>query len=343
MNRDRLYLLLIWLFLGLLIAALSVWHPTHGTSPDSAHYLRLATDWRTYDGVFPPGYSLLIWLVSAVTSLSGLWASKVVNWLALGFFGWVWAGRVGAKQAAFLLGIWLLPGNLRIATYSWSETVFIVLLLESVWWLERSRANTLWVAGLLAALVWVRYVGLFMIVYNRFITVRRSDRWAIPLYVLGIALLLILNFSLTRYLFGGPRLLPTESWPDLLRMVGVAILNEVLLYNYRPGMNAKLFGLVLLGQGLVLAMLSWYVWRKRIWQPAQSHPNPLVRRLVGVGMVYFLTLFALRTLSPFDPLNERLMAPGSVCWLMALVLASQSQHSIISKSPEWAETLTNPS
>ena len=44
-----------------------------------------------------------------------------------------------------------------------------------------------------------------------------------------------------------------------------------------------------------------------------------------------------------DPLTERLMAPGSVCWLMALVLSIQSRHSIISKSPERAETRTNPS
>ncbi len=340
MNRDRLYLLLTWLLLGLLIAALSAWHPTHATSPDSAHYLRMATDWRTYDGIFPPGYSLLIWLVSSVTSLPGLWASKLVNWLALGFFGWAWAGRVGAKPTLFLLGIWLLPGNLRIATYTWSETVFIVLLLEAVWWsyrlsVDRSRANALRVAGLLVALVWFRYVGLFMVLT----AVRRTA----TLYILGITLLLTINLSLTGYLFGGPRLLPTEPWPELLQMVAVAFLNEVLLYNYRPEINIELFGLALLGQVLVVTGVGWMLWRKGVWQPAQFITNPLARRLVGVGLVYFLTLFVLRTLSPFDSLTERLMAPGSVCWLVALVLVGQSQHSIISRSPERAETLTNPS
>lgn len=345
MKRDRLYLLLIWLFLGLLIVTLSVWHPTQATSPDSAHYLRLVKDWRTYDGVFPPGYSLLIWFVSSITSLPVLWVSKLVNWLALGFFGWAWIKRVGARPTLFLLGIWLLPGNLRIATYTWSETVFIVVLLEAVWWsyrfsVERSRTNALRVAGLLVALVWVRYVGLFMV-----LTAQRSTavRRTVTLYVLGIVLLLTLNLTLTGYLFGGPRLLPTEPWDELLRMMGVAVLNEVLLCNYRSGINIELFGLALLGQVSVLVILIWYGRRKGIRQFNKFTTNPLVRRLAGVGLVYFLTLFVLRTFSPFDPLNERLMAPGSVCWLMALVLAGQSQHSMISRSPERAETLTNPS
>ena len=42
-------------------------------------------------------------------------------------------------------------------------------------------------------------------------------------------------------------------------------------------------------------------------------------------------------------LTERLMTPGSICWLVALVVSVQSQHSIINKSPERAETFTNPS
>jgi len=355
MKRDRLYLLLIWLLLGLLMAALSAWHPTHATSPDSAHYLRLAMDWRTYNGIFPPGYSLLIGLISSITSLSGLWASKLVNWLALGFFGWAWAGRVGARSVLFLLGIWLLPANLRIATYTWSETVFIALLLEAIWWsyrlsIHETRANAFRVAGLLVALVWVRYVGLFMIVYLmlrrtavRRTAVRRTATLYILVYIFGIALLLTANVALTGYLFGGVRLLPTEPWDELLRMMAVAVLNEILLYNYRPGMAVELFGSALLGQILVLAMLIRYVRRKGVWIASGFTSTPLVHHLFGVGLLYFLTLFMLRSISPFDPLNERLMAPGSVCWLMALVLVGQSQHSIISKSPVRAETLTNPS
>lgn len=344
MKRDRHVLLAVWGLLGLLIAGISVWHPTQATSPDSAHYLGMATDWRTYTGVFPPGYSGLIWLVSGSTSLPVLWASKLVNWLALGYFGWAWAGRVVAKRVLFLLCIWLLPGNLRIAAYTWSETVFIVLLLEAVWsmnllQLEPSPTIARRVVGLLAALVWVRYVGLFLVLAQRITAVRR----AVLLYILGIGSLLILNYFLTSYPFGGPRLLPTETWPELFKMWWIAGLNEVLLYDYRPDRPAELVGFIALVQILGMIIASWRLQQKRVLQLTSFTKNPLVRLLFSVGLAYFLTLFVLRILSPFDSLNERLMAPGSVCWLMALVVSSQSQHSIISKSPARAETVTNPS
>ena len=322
MKRDYPLLLAVWVLLGLLILGITTWHPTHATSPDSAHYLRMAADWRTYDGTFPPGYSLLIWLVSAITSLPGLWVSKLVNWLTLGYFGWAWASRVGAKRAVWLLAIWLLPGNLRIVTYTWSETVFIVLLLEAVWGMhrfsgEKTSSNALRVSGLLVALFWIRYVGLFVAIIPRM----RASGHIVKRTLIGIASLLILNIFLTGHLFGGPRLLLTEPWPELLNMAGIASLNELLLYDYRPERSLEIVGLAMLGQFLIVGVMGWLGWQKKGWQLATFTQKPLVRLLFGVGTTYFLTLFALRFISPFDPLNERLMAPGSSCWLVALALS----------------------
>ncbi|MCY7356940.1 MAG: hypothetical protein LH609_05625 [Rudanella sp.] len=350
MKRDRRLLLALWGLLGVLVAGISVWHPTQATSPDSAHYLRLATAWSTYTGIFPPGYSGLIWLVSGITSLPVLWASKFVNWLALGYFGWAWACRVGMKRAVFLLCIWLLPGNLRLLAYTWSETLFIVLLLETVWTLNclqvgPTRAHAHRMVGLLVALVWVRYVGLFLVLAQWSIAVRRTAvRRTVSLNILlGIAPLILLNHFLTGHPFGGPRLLPTEAWPELLNIVSVAALNEVLLYDYRPGRQTEFVGFMALVQALEIIIAICWLRRTFIGQSVTVIPTPLARRLFGVGLAYFLTLFVLRTISPFDPLNERLMAPGSVCWLVALVISIQSQHSIISRSPERADTFTNPS
>lgn len=328
MKHPHLPLLVIWLLLGASIFMLAHQHPTQATSPDSAHYLHMATNWRAYNGTFPPGYSMLIALVSFVSQLPVLWASKLVNWLALGVFGWRWTSRVGEKRAVVLLAIWLLPGNLRIATYTWSETVFVVLLLEAVWelhLLEQKRPNRAWL--LLTLLPWVRYVGVFL-----FGLAPSQLRRAAPLYIL-----LALNLFLTGYLFGGPRLFPTEPWPELARMFSLAILNEFLLYNLTSDVNWTLFWLAFLVQVLGVLGLVWF------WRSSPTRQQLLIKTLLRVGLLYFLTLFILRTLSPFDPLNERLLAPGSMCWLMATVLAFQSQHSMMSKSPERAEMHTNPS
>ncbi len=329
MTRGYPFPLSVWALLGLLIAGLSYRHPTHATSPDSLHYLRMATTWRAYDGTFPPGYSLLIWATASLTQMPVLWASKLVNWLALGVFGWLWTGRVGSTRAGWLLALWLLPGNLRIATYTWSEAVFVVGLLETIWHLsqqKQNRPNRAWL--LLALLPWVRYVGLFMFV-------RRVPASSL----VGVGLLFALNIILTNHLFGGPRLLPTEPLPDLFEMASGAMLNEFLLYN-RPHSNPTVFWLALTGQAM--GVVGLFLWLRRNEFFIETR-NPLVRDLFRTGLIYFLTLFVLRCLSPFDPLNERLMMPGSMCWLVGLMLSVQSQHSMMSRSPERAETRTNPS
>ncbi|KAB7730286.1 hypothetical protein F5984_14060 [Rudanella paleaurantiibacter] len=360
MTGGNRLLLFVWLVLGGLLAGLSLAHSTHATSPDSLHYLRLATDLRTYDGTFPPGYPLLIMLVSYLTHWPVLWASKLVNWLALGVSGVSWAGRIGPKRAAGLLALWLLPGSLRVAAYTWSETVFVVLLLEVVWqahtvWYTGWAANRPWqlarLVGVLVALVMVRYVGLFAFIglagliamhrpVGRWAGNARAMAWALCGALVGTVLLLAYNYSLTGYWAGGPRIAPTEPARQWLRMAALGFANEVLLYNYRPGGNWLWFSIALLGQGCLGVILYRYL-SKRFWWP---RPTSLATWMAATGVCYWLTLIALRTLSPFDPLTERLMMPGSHCVLVAVVLIfGQSQHSIISKSPARAEIRTNPS
>lgn len=338
MNQERRLLVAVWLVLGALVTCLTSWHPTEATSPDSVVYLRIAADWRTYDGTFPPVYALLIGLIAQLTPISLLWTSKLVNWLALGVFGWLWSGRVGAKRATGLLAIWLLPGNLRVATYTWSETVFVVLLLEMVWlqhrWqIDPLRRSKIRLASLLTALVWTRYAGLFMLLRRPFLG------YALP----GIVLLFVLHYALNGQFVGGPRFIPTEPWPELVRMAGRAVANELLLVNYQEDKVNLFFGLSAFGQSVGVGLLIRRFHRKGIRLARFSCQDPLVREMVRTGLRYFLTLFVLRTFSPFDPLTERLMLPGSLCWTVAWVLWVQSQHSMMSKSPERAEIRTNPS
>lgn len=369
MIEEKHRLSLIWLVLGVLLAGLGFVHPTHATSPDSVHYLRMATDFRTYDGAFPPGYPFLIAFISYLTQLPVLWASKLVNWLALGVSGVCWARRIGSGRAAGLLALWLLPGALRVAAYTWSETVFVVLLLEavwqahSVWYWQGNTTDSGWasvqLAGLAVALIMVRYVGLFVLIglagliigyqpkgslgtrmLGRANANRRGLTWALLGAGVGVGLLLVFNYTSTGHWVGGPRLAPTDPWPQLLKITALGFANEVFLYNYRPGVNWVGFGLAILMQGSVCLFLYRNLNRRFRWPPITS----LATWMAATGLLYWLILIILRILSPFDPLTERLMMPGSHCVLVAVVLAlGQSQHSMMSKSPERAEIRTNPS
>ena len=128
--------LVIAVFCGWLVVLCWV-NPNHFTSPDSVVYLRMATMPAAWDSTFPIGYPSLIAFVAALTGLPVLWASKLVNGLSILVFSWLWQRRVGQTTTAWLASIWLLGQFLRIAAYTWSETVFLVLLAEWVWQLHR--------------------------------------------------------------------------------------------------------------------------------------------------------------------------------------------------------------
>ncbi|OIN59927.1 hypothetical protein [Arsenicibacter rosenii] len=204
-------LILLWLILLCLI------NPNHFTSPDSWVYLRMATFRARWESTFPVGYPGLIAAVSTLTGISGLWASKLVNGLAIMVFAGVWSRRVSRLTVTLMTSVFLMGQFLRIAAYTWSETVFLVLLAEWVWAYSRYRtsANGHAVVRLIClglALFLIRYVGLFMWlmlpVLNR--VEKSRTRPLIDWLVAATGLILCagyfwLNNTLTGSPYGGPR------------------------------------------------------------------------------------------------------------------------------------------
>ncbi len=364
MSRSLRQLLLGFGLTGGVLIALMFLNPTHFTSIDSGYYLQSAVSllagrgyviaddghWG-WNGTFPPGYPALIALFSGLTGLPVLWASKVVNGGAVLLSAGLWLRRIGPERAIWLLSVWWTGGFLRILAYTWSETLFLVLLAEWVWGLNGFLQTptprwTIRLVLLSAGLFLVRYVGGYVVGFMLMLSaaiylapnhVQRVLRVGVrPItagLLLGISGMVLaglgaygwLNYQLTGSVYGGARLLPTESAGWLTALFARSIGNELLLIrNFLPGSTNELAWV-----GVAIQTIWLWLLRRQfrhlpsksaLQPPAPSSTVSLIRLFVLVGGLYVLVLFGLRLLSPFAGPDARLMAPATFCILTAGLL-----------------------
>ncbi|MVM37783.1 hypothetical protein GO730_09610 [Spirosoma sp. HMF3257] len=196
MNQSR-FLWVAYVGLGAVMTVLILLNPGRFMSVDSHYYLRSATNLLAgrgyvileqgqwiWNGTFPIGYPALIAILSGLTGLPILVASKVVNYAAIGMSGYGWVRRLGAARAIWPLSIWGLGGFLKIAVYTWSETIFLVLLAEWVWGLYQflqnpnaTRTFSLFLLGY--GLFLIRYVGGFVFGLTSLLAL---TSWLVPIW-----------------------------------------------------------------------------------------------------------------------------------------------------------------
>lgn len=354
--RRSYSLIGLWLLLSALVTTLTLINPNHFVSVDSQYYLSKAgwlfgLDGDQYghkavgwEGDFPVAYPLLIGLSARLTGLSLLVASKLVNVLFVGLFLLIWRRRAGEVTALWMGSVFLLGGYVRIVTYTWSECVFLVLLMEWFWAVrpmvfpDTTSVSYRQAARLLLltiGLFSLRYAGSFFVVVYGLLTVITYIRGGRPvirqrigpdlLYGLGMVVFILgtfyLNSRLSPWPLGTERFYEANetSW-DKLSLIGLALVNELLLLrDYIPGESS-----LLVGVGLVLQVgLGWWLW-PRLKRQRDTLPDwvPQDRQLVRVLLVsaatYLTLLFTMRLFSPFSGPNARLMAPATFPFLMLL-------------------------
>ncbi|QMW04561.1 hypothetical protein [Spirosoma foliorum] len=357
---QRHFLLATYGSLGAVMASLILLNPNRFTSIDSGYYLQSAANLLAgrgyviteegeliWNGIFPIGYSALIAIVSSLTGLPILVASKLVNFAAIGTYGYCWTRRLAIAQAVWVLSIWALGSFLKIAVYTWSETVFLVLLAEWVWafhqFLLKPIVSRVLVLSLIGySLFLIRYVGGFVFgitgllaMLLRFFPRQTQPRLgSLPARSISPKLLLItliglsglsvyfwINQQLSGSYFGGERFVSTESAFELTRIFAWALLNECLLIrDFAPTDSTKLAWV-----GLAIQVILFSTaYRKLRRNQLPNEKAPQLNRLSGLfiltACLYLLTLFSLRTMSPFSNPNLRLMAPFTFCFLMASLL-----------------------
>jgi hypothetical protein len=333
---------LLLLFLGLCSVILlnSFLDPDGFLSPDSTYYLRLSknlllnegfkiADYQSPDGksffaIWPVGYPVLIFIVSKLTGLGVVWASKALNLLLIAaillLFKYIF------KETAHWAGlIFFIDANVLIFSFTWSEGPFIFFLIcisFSLYKCVESNGRIIWLTGLFLsgiALFMMRYIGLIsigIIGLTALVNLFRR-KWLLSTKLLLIASLQLIfaglylyhNKVASGYFTGMSRDLPRESNLELLNQLLSALKEEFILI--KSGIP------VLLSMGLLL-LLGIYLYRTRKKGYHDEKTGGLWKYFLLTGVLYLAAIVVIRWFNNLDPINFRFLAPGTFLIILSL-------------------------
>jgi hypothetical protein len=296
-----------------------------GLSPDSAAYLSEASNlhdglglvpYTGYaDATFPPGYPGALSAVMAVTGASATTAARIVGIAAIAGAAAFAAVlviqnvRPRGAQLAIIAGVALAPPMVVIASWGWSEAVFLLFSTACLLALARyDQRGDLWPffgsALAAAAAISVRWSGVALLVPGAIFAARTGParRWSMRALWLSIpgavlAALLISNLiradSLT-----GVRQSPEEGFVSQIGHLGRTLLSWVA-----PGPPLVPLAIV------ALAIAA--TWRFVGLGAMVNGLRHAVRRdvLAVFSVAYLAVLLASAATTTIDPLDDRLLAP----------------------------------
>jgi hypothetical protein len=343
-------LLLLFLSLASIILLNSYFDPNGYLSPDSTYYLRLSknlisnegfkiADYNSPDGqsffaIWPVGYPVMIFMMSKLTGLGVVWASKALNLLIIGvillLFRYMFRGN--APWAGL---IFFINANILIFSFTWSEVPFILFLLLisiSLYKCVETSGKIVWLAGLFLtgiALFMMRYIGLISIGITGLIAVITflRHRWLLSgklliiasLQIIFAALYLYNNKILTGYITGGLRALPRESNFVLLNQLFSALKEEAVFINrWKP---------LMISLGLLI-LLGIYLFSTRKKSHRDEKFDDLWKYFLFTGVIYLVAIVTIRWFSYITPLDFRFLAPGSFLIILSLAVYLQGKPSV---------------
>ena len=336
-------LVVIGLTQAIVVTILVAANPNHFTTIDSHYYLEAAqhlTEGKGYvvgqagaeawNATFPIGYSALIALVSGLTGLPVLGASKVLHLLLSS--GWLWWVRATFSPGrAVLIGALLLVGTyLKLWAHTWSEPAFLVVLSMWVWYFfKEKRTSFFLLLGLGYMLFLLRYIGAFIIplsvACSLWGAVRGQPKRAIRDATLGVAWLagacgwFYLNYTQAGSWSGGERFTEHTALPELGAIFGKGLLNEALLLRDFGSLLPD--PLVWVGIVMQLVVFTRF-YRLGTFEKNTEVPQETLARFYWLSAVFYLVvLVILRALSPFELTGYRFFTPFSFLILLGLLLA----------------------
>ncbi|RDV12583.1 hypothetical protein DXT99_22735 [Pontibacter diazotrophicus] len=319
-------------------------------TPDSESYLELAQNLKngkgfylyeastaeeTFFSVWPVGYPVLIYFVSAVTSLDVFWASKVLNLLLVGL-GFLLLRQINRKYSYILASVYCSYTLLEVYSFTWSEAPFLLGLLYLCYLVNKvilgddTTKNILLLFLTCVFLFLMRYIGAFSFsvpaLLACFCYYKQRRRTAIKLLVVFFLLMavtglyLFMNYSLSGYATGFDRLeAETESVRAFAGMMAEGLLNELLIIRkFRMGNQPDyLLYLTILLQLAVTAIIIAKLKRHYLLEQLKNDSFSLACFIVA--LLYLAAIVFLRSFSHFDDLDYRLLAPFSFLFWIGML------------------------
>ena len=320
---------------------------------------------KEFFAIWPIGYPVLIYLIAKFLGVTAFIASKLVNIIFIGLSLYL-IKRLFAKDAVAVACLFLFSAYLELFSHSWSEVPFIFGMLwlyyAIIQYLDSFSLKISFYkkAGLLIQLLLValflflmRYIGLFSLSVIGLLSLwQLKERKYLEfiqlnsVVLVGAGLISVYfyhNYTQTGWLTGKERLDSFESTSQLVLMVLKALLQESILLISQARADFVWKAMV---QLLLIAGVFWFS-RARINREIEvTHKTKInlnidssssqlaVKRdpkqlfvLLAIGSLYYLAIISSRWISQFDYLNYRLMAPGSLFFLIALLMWTKQRAS----------------
>jgi hypothetical protein len=344
---SDLLLLAILAALFVDVIGLSYTRPTQTFSADSVYYMELVRNLADGRGFiagerffasWPAGYPILVLVVHQLLGIEPFWASKTVNFLALGVTLWAFRA-VFADRAPLYGAVLLIAQVLGLAMMSLSETTFVSLLILfslALYTYERCR-KPIFVFLILAtsvALFLCRYIGLVSLVPVAVIGLRHllvGDRRSFWCYLgIGMATLAIAAAYLFNNLYhaghstGQIRLLYLNDLWSYVQSVFTTLIFQVNVVRLRFGSESVWQqSLWALSAVFLLAAAAHLAWTRRA---ADADPPPAGSAwerpwpyFLLVGGAYLSAIVAIRWIFAFGDDPDRLFAPAVPLLLLAAI------------------------
>ena len=358
--NSYVYSIVIYIFICISLLINSYFSINGNLSPDSTNYLAFAQNlidngsfYLNYYGkenewfaVWPLGYPTMIYLVAKIAGVSVFLASKVLNLLIVGVIFIIFNYKF--KENGFVFSsIFLLIPFLTVFSYTWSEAPFILgMLVFSISlhkYIEADEINymILFIITISAIFLFLsRYIGAFSVgviglafiylVYHR--NLRKALMLVIPILIGSAFMILYLynNYLQTGFFTGTERVSAPESIVGLIKMTVLAFIIELNLFtnNMHDGLSAMFgdyFGYTIF---LIVILLQYSVFYL-IFKKYSSYNTQIKKRLsiqklfLIIGLLYYGAIVIMRWTSSFDPLDYRLLIPGTFLILVSIILYSK--------------------
>jgi hypothetical protein len=332
-NTDSL----IAAFIGFYAIHLFTKYSGVGLSPDSIMYASTATNLQAHASLltfnktplvfFPVFYPFFLGLIQFISRVDPISAGAMIDaslFAAVIFIsGWIMS-NFSAQSVIYkwliLAAIILSPGLLEIYTYLWSETLFIleVLIFIIVYrhYQQTHRLKALIAVAFVSAIACLtRYAGVtvigtggLMLLLDNKLAVKKKITHILIYGALSISLLvgnLILN-SISTGLSTGTREPSVTPFTKNLYYVGTVLADWGSLSKEAYPYAVIIASVILTG---IIAILSWKFYKGRTY----GYENIII----AFAIVYGLFIVLSATISRYETINNRLLAPMFIPLLIA--------------------------
>lgn len=332
-NTDSLIAAIVGFYVIYLFTAYS----GIGLSPDSIMYASTATNIQAHGSLltfnktplvfFPVFYPFFLGIIQFFFKVDPITAGPIINeflFAAVIFTsGWIMSKFMAHSRIykwLILAAIILSPGLLDIYTYLWSETLFIleILFFIIVYWryMQTHTIKSLaWVGAIAAVSCITRYAGVtiigaggLLLLLDNQLNIRKKIGHILLFGAVSISLLvgnLVLN-RLSAGLSTGTREPSITPFVKNLYYFGSVICDWGSLSK-----NAFPFA-VLIASVIFLSLIAVL-----LWKAYKSKINSYENILIAFAIVYGLFIIISASISRYETINSRLLAPMFIPLLIA--------------------------